>query len=281
MSPQSRRPGPTVRHRVVEVNGTQKVARRDTLVTEEPLEIRVEWPGQQARRLSVTMRTPGADFELAAGYLAGEGVLNGPRLVSVTYCTDEGLTDEEQYNVVTATLDGPPARLPERATTMTAACGVCGTSTLEDVYAPDASPVTVSGGLDTSMLLALPDRLREEQSIFGRTGGLHAAGVFTAEGASVAVREDIGRHNAVDKVVGARALGEVEFDSSHVLCVSGRLGFDIAAKAVQARVAGIVAVGAPSSLAVRLAEQAGVTVCGFTRGERLVAYTHTDRLDQG
>lgn len=281
MSLEVRRPGPTVRHRVVEVNGPDVTRRRDTLVTEEPLEIRAEWPGQPPRRISVTMRTPGHDFELSAGYLAGEGVLDGVDLVSVTYCTDVTLRLEEQYNVVTATLAGPPARLPERAATMTAACGVCGTASLDDVYSPDLPPLTPTSTLRTSTVLAMPELLRDRQSIFGTTGGLHAAGVFTADGDRLIVREDVGRHNAVDKVVGARRLGEVTFGSEHVLCVSGRLGFDIVAKVAAARIGAVVAVGAPTSLAVRLAEQAGVTLVGFTRGERLVAYTHTDRIEVG
>lgn len=274
------RPGPTTRRGVVEVRGGQASSRPDSVITEEPLEIRLAWPGHPASRVSVTMRTPGADFELAAGYLVGDGVLGpGQRPRQVAYCLDRALSREQQYNVVTVDLADPPARHPStRAATMTSACGVCGTESLDDVFSPSAPPLALDGGVAWDVVAGLPDRLRSRQRLFDKTGSLHAAGVFDFAGELVAAREDIGRHNAVDKVVGARQLGTVDFGADAVLCVSGRVGFDIMAKAAAARLAMVVAVGGPSSLAVQLADRAGITVVGFARGDRFVVYTHPGRV---
>src|SRR4051794_35404111 len=274
------RPGPTARRQVVEVVGGSSMGKHDTLVVEEPLEIRLQWPGHPANRISVTMRTPGNDFELAAGYLGAEGVLPiGDKPRSVAYCVDRALSEEQRYNVVTVDLDGPPRRHPStRTTTMTAACGVCGTESLDEVFTPDSSPILVGRTIAPDVVTALPDRLRERQPLFSKTGSIHASGVFGFDGALVVVREDIGRHNTVDKVVGARQLGTVDFAEESALCVSGRIGFDIVTKAVAARIAVVVGVGGPSSLAADLADRAGVTLCGFARGERFVAYTHPERV---
>jgi FdhD protein len=274
------RPGPTTRRQVVEVVGGEPLGKHDTLVTEEPLELRLQWPGHPASRVSVTMRTPGSDFELAAGYMVAEGVLAiGEKPHSVAYCVDRALSQEQRYNVVTVDLDGPPRRHPStRTTTMTAACGVCGTESLDEVFTVDSTPIPVDRTVAPEVVTALPGRLRERQPLFGKTGSIHASGVFGFDGELVVVREDIGRHNTVDKVVGARQLGTVDFGEQSVLCVSGRIGFDIVTKAVAARFAVIVGVGGPSSLAADLADRAGVTLCGFARGERFVAYTHPERV---
>jgi FdhD protein len=259
------------------------VARRrpDTVVTEEPLETRLRWPGHDDVRVAVTMRTPGADFELATGFLMSEGVLPDDEPPStVAYCTDRALTAEQRYNVVTVTLAKPPARHPgNRSTAVSSACGVCGAQSLDDVFAPDAGPLPVVGSLDPQVVTSCPERLRDAQRVFARTGSLHAAGVFTTGGELVTVREDVGRHNAVDKVLGAALLARTPYPADAVLCVSGRLGFDVLVKAVVGRFPVVVAVGAPSSLALDLAERAGVTVCGFTRGSRFVVYTHPERID--
>ena len=267
------------------VDGTSR-RKPDTVVTEEPLEIRLRWPGATASRVAVTMRTPGADFELAAGYLLAEGVMAaGHAPHSVAYCTDVTLNAEQQYNVVTVELDGPPQRYPaRRATTMTSACGVCGTESLDEIHSPDASPLPVQGRLAPATVTGLPDALLEHQRVFSRTGSLHAAGLFDFGGRLLVAREDVGRHNAVDKVLGARQLGTVPYDGAAaggdlVLCASGRIGFDIVTKAVTGRIPVVVAVGGPSSLAVELAERAGITVCGFTRGKRFVVYTCPERID--
>jgi len=255
-------------------------ARPDTVVTEEPLEIRLEWPGHAASRVSVTMRTPGHDFELATGFLLSEGVLApGAPPHSVAYCRDRALTREQRYNVVTVVLDRLPVRHPGlRSTSVSSACGVCGAQSLDEVYTPDTDPMPLGRPLAPERVTGLPDLLRERETLFGRTGSLHAAGVFTPGGRALLVREDVGRHNAVDKVLGARQLGHVSYDESAILCVSGRVGFDIVSKAVVGRLPVVVAVGGPSSLALELAERAGMTVCGFARGGRFVTYTHPERL---
>jgi FdhD protein len=274
------RPGATLRRSVVEVAGDQSHSKLDTVVTEEPLEIRLAWPGHPATRIAVTMRTPGADFELAAGYLLAEGsvgIAQRPR--QVAYCVDRALTQEQRYNVVTVDLNDPPRRHPSaRTTTMSSACGVCGAESLDEVFTPDSPVIAVNTTVDRQTLNALPDLLRAKQRVFDKTGSLHAAGVFDFSGNLLLSREDIGRHHTVDKVMGARQLGTVEFGEDAVLCVSGRIGFDIVSKAVAGRVAVVVAVGGPSSLAVQLADRAGITVVGFARGDRFVVYTHPSRV---
>lgn len=274
------RPGQTTRRTVVEVIDGATTARLDTVVTEEPMEIRLAWPGHSATRVAVTMRTPGADFELATGFLLSEGV-TAPGLPprTVAYCVDRALSQQQQYNVVTVELDQAPARHPSsRTTTMSSACGVCGTESLDEVFTPTSAPIPFRATLSPETVSQLPGTMREQQVIFGRTGSIHASGVFDFAGRLIVAREDIGRHNTVDKVLGARQLGTVQFDSDSVLCVSGRIGFDIVTKAVAGGIAAVVGVGGPSSLAVELADRAGVTVCGFTRGRRFVVYTHPDRI---
>jgi FdhD protein len=275
----TRRPGPTVRVRVTETKGDASHQREDRLVTEEPLEIRLTWPGEPASRVWVTMRTPGADFELAAGWAAHEGlVVPEPGAVrGVAYCTDEDLTPEQEFNVVTLTLAAPPLVDVSHRHTGTggfgagSACGVCGKDSISAVLdVPHAKPWT--GDLPSvDVVRRLPDLLRERQQVFSRTGGVHAAGLATADGDLLVVREDVGRHNAVDKVTGARLLaGEPVAEAA--LVVSGRAGFELVQKAVAAGMGALVAVGAPSSLAARLATEAGLALYGFTKGERTVRY---------
>ena len=162
------------------------MGKHDTVVTEEPLELRLSWPGHPATRVSVTMRTPGADFELAAGYMLAEGVLAiGEKPRSVAYCVDRTLSEEQRYNVVTVDLDAPPRRHPSvRTTTMTSACGVCGTESLDEVFAVDSTPVKVEGAIAPAVVSALPDLLRERQPLFAKTGSIHASGVFGFDGES-------------------------------------------------------------------------------------------------
>jgi FdhD protein len=280
VSASAERPGTTLRRTVVEVVADGAHTKLDSVVTEEPLEIRLAWPGHPATRIAVTMRTPGADFELAAGYLLAEGsvgIAQRPR--QVAYCVDRALTQQQRYNVVTVDLNEPPRRHPSaRTTTMSSACGVCGTESLDEVFTPDSPVIGIGSTVDRQTLSTLPDLLRAKQRVFDKTGSLHAAGVFDFAGNLILSREDIGRHNTVDKVMGARQLGSVEFGEDAVLCVSGRIGFDIISKAVAGRVGVVVAVGGPSSLAVQLAERAGITVVGFARGERFVVYTHPARI---
>ena len=276
-----RRPGPSVRVRVHEVRDSSSHEREDRLATEEPLEVRLAWPGRAAERVAVTMRTPGHDFELATGLLYAEGALDPDHLTSVVYCTDVRLTPEEEFNVVTVTLDAPPARQPSprpgTVTSVASACGVCGAESVADVVA--LSGLRGAGApsvrVPREVLSGLPETLRTRQKVFDATGGLHAAGLFEADGRLLLLREDIGRHNAVDKVVGARLLAG-ESPAAPVLCVSGRIGFEIVQKAAAAGVALVAAIGAPSSLAVRLAEEAGVGLVGFLRPDRFVVYAGSE-----
>jgi FdhD protein len=262
-----------VRTRVTEFREGARLEHEDRVATEEPLEIRVGAPGLPAIRVAVTMRTPGHDFELAAGWLVHEGVTAPGDVAAVRYCTDETLSPLEEFNVVTVDLSAAPASLPT-ARLVNSACGVCGTDTVHDVLARAPRPAPV--GLDLDVLLGLPDLLREQQPGFGRTGGLHAAGLFEADGTRVVVREDVGRHNAVDKVVGSRILTGSPVPP--VLVLSGRIGFELVQKAVVSGVSAIIAVGAPSSLARSLAEDAGLLLAGFTRNQRCVLYAGADRV---
>jgi FdhD protein len=273
-----RRPGPTQRVRVREWNGDTVTSHEDRLATEEPLEIRVSWPDSPAQRFVTTMRTPGHDFALAAGLAYAEGIFDDVANVrTVAYCTDVDLLPEQEYNVVTIDLATAPIRWSERTLAMTSACGVCGKQSIEAVFDIGAEPQPVEPTIDATIARALPDRLREAQRIFDSTGGLHAAGLFDAAGKPLLVREDIGRHNAVDKVVGEQLLNGASARPA-ALVVSGRLGFEIVQKAAAARIPVIVSVGAASSLAVRVADALGVCLASFVRGDRMVVLTHADRM---
>jgi FdhD protein len=275
MSQRPRRPGPSVRTRVVEYAGDARREHEDRLATEEPLEIRLAWPGFPARRIAVTMRTPGHDFELAAGWLVHEGVLTGELITGVRYCTDVDLDPLEEFNVVTVEASTPPLRLPD-ARIVSSACGVCGKETIADVLV-GARPGIADVRMSLDVLRGLPGRLREQQTGFDRTGGLHAAGLFAADGTRVVVREDVGRHNAVDKAVGAILLADGSA-MPPVLVLSGRVGFELVQKAVVSGIGLVVAVGAPSSLAVDLARETGVGLVGFTRPDRCVVYAGDHHL---
>lgn len=279
----ARRPGPTVRTRVVEQladddapDGTREKRHEDRLATEEPLEVRLEWPGREAHRVWVTMRTPGHDFELAAGWARHEGlVATLDDVARVAYCTDESLDPEQEFNVVTLTLRAPPPHEPgPRSTAVSAgssACGVCGADSLDAALSVAHGSAWTGELPSPSVVRGLPDRLRERQQVFDRTGGVHAAGLATAAGELLIVREDIGRHNAVDKVTGARLLaGDPVADAC--LVVSGRAGFELVQKAVAAGMGSLAAVGAPTSLSVDLAKKAGLGLWGFTRERRTVRY---------
>ena len=271
------RPGPTVRTTATEHQDEGSRRREDRLLAEEPLEIRLAWPGAPAERVWVTMRTPGNDFELAAGWIVHEGLAAPDAVHGVAYCTDAELTPDQEFNVVTVTLDGPPARDPGHRHTAaslgSSACGVCGKDTLEAALTtPRASRPYAGPAVTPGVVRRLPEALREHQPLFGQTGGAHAAALATADGELLVVREDVGRHNAVDKVTGARVLAGRPTTEA-VLVVSGRAGFELVQKAVAAGVGALAAVGAPSALAVALAEQAGVAVYGFTSARRCVQFT--------
>lgn len=233
----------------------------DEVAIEEPLEIRV---GDEA--LAVTMRTPGHDEELALGFLYGEGLINAPAPVSATAELAANIT------VVNARLLREPS---QRRFYATSSCGLCGKGAIEEVAV--LSPPLASGPVVARALLAvLPSRL--EQPGFSRTGGLHATGLFTAEGRLLFTREDVGRHNAMDKVIGRALLGGLLPLSEHVLCVSGRLSFELVQKAAVAGAPLLVGVGAPSSLAVEVADDRGMTLCGFARGRSVNVYSHPQRV---
>ena len=252
----------------------------DVLVTEEPLEIRAESATQEAQPVAVTMRTPGHDFELAAGFLFTEGMIkNSGDVRTVRYCQ---LPDaaEQQFNVVTVSLSTAfDEALSRRGMVTSASCGICGTTSIEQLAQITSAIDLATGPVVTSkMLTQMPDIIRKAQPTFDRTGGLHAAGLVDANGDAYCVREDIGRHNAVDKVIGKAVLESLVPLSKHVLVVSGRLSFEIIQKAAMAGVAFIAAVGAPSNLAVQTAESLGITVVGFVRDGTANIYTHKHRI---
>ncbi len=264
---------------VVRKEGTL-ASKPDVLVTEEPLEIRAESPSQQAQPIAVTMRTPGHDFELAVGFLFTEGMVKRSTDVrTVRYCQ---LPDsaEQQFNVVTVSLSAPfDEALSRRGMVTSASCGICGTTSIEQLAQMTSRIDLATGPVVTAQLLtSLPDIIRKAQPTFDRTGGLHAAGLVDASGDAYCVREDIGRHNAVDKVIGKAVLDNRVPISNHVLVVSGRLSFEIIQKAAMAGIAFIAAVGAPSNLAVETAEDLGITLVGFVRDGTANIYTHKHRI---
>ena len=276
------RGGPIRSVLITALRGERRIQRPDDVVGEEPLEIRVDGPGQASVPVAVTMRTPGHDFELAAGFLIGEGLVEDPRQIrSVRYC-DLSPGDPQEYNVVTVSLTDGIAEIDEerRRGTVTAACGICGTATLDLLYRR-CRPFGPGPLVDGDLLMDLPDRLGRQQLIFERTGGLHAAGLYEHTGRVLAVREDIGRHNAVDKLVGWAALQRRLPLAGAVLVVSGRVSFEIVQKAAVAGIPTVVAVSAPSSLAVDAARRLGMTLAAFVRPGRANLYAGAERVTGG
>jgi FdhD protein len=274
----ARRAVTSIRVRVID--GERVLDKPDKLVTEEPMEIRVHGPGQEPRPLAITMRTPGNDFELAVGFCLTEGVLDrSDNLDTVEYClAGEG---EQEYNVVTVTLRRPVVLdSPERRFVANASCGLCGKTTLDEVE-QHCQPVADGPVVGRSILASMPDRLRAAQAVFEATGGLHASGLFTPQGELIALREDVGRHNALDKLIGHAALEQRLPLADEVLMVSGRVSFEIVQKAALAGIPIVCAVSAPSSLAVEAANRFGQTLVGFVRGDRANVYTHFERIDVG
>ncbi len=260
-------------------SGSGPSRRRDSLVGEEPLEIRID-----GTSLVVTMRTPGNDYELAAGFLVSEGLIrDAAGFGTAKYCRGAGVEGQNPYNLLDVS-PGPEAGKPDaglsRNFPATGSCGICGTASIESVekkspFELSADPTTVS--LD--LLLGMPEKLRQGQELFERTGGLHAAALLDARtGDLLVVREDVGRHNAVDKVIGWAVLEDRLPLTGCVLQVSGRAGFELVQKASMAGLPVFSAVSAPSSLAVDLAVATGITLAGFVRGSSLVAYSRPDRI---
>lgn len=254
--------------------------RVDRTAAEEPMEIRVQGAGQTAESVAVTMRTPGDDFDLAVGFLATEGLLRSPdEIETVAYCRDGEGTQE--FNVVTVTLRRRwEAGVVQRNFFATSSCGICGKATLDAVEVR-CERVAPGPSVAPSALLSLPERMREAQRVFEETGGLHATALFDAGAELVTLREDVGRHNAFDKVVGRALLAGGLPLSGHVAMVSGRASFEIVQKAAAAGVPVVCAVSAPSSLAVEAGERFGITVVGFLRGEGFNVYTHPERVELG
>lgn len=253
--------------------------RPDALAVEEPLELRVG-----GSSLVTTMRTPGHDVDLALGWLLAEGLLAAADDVAgAMHCTDTDETGAPTFNVLDLTLRAgvPVPDLAGRRTFgVTSSCGVCGTATVDAVRERVGRDLTGDATrVDVEVLASLPDRLREEQAVFTRTGGLHAAGLFTADGEALVVREDVGRHNATDKVLGWAARERGLPLPGTVLVLSGRVSFELVQKAWAAGVPVIAAVSAPSSLAVQTAQDAGITLAGFVRPPTLNVYTHPERID--
>ncbi len=275
--------------RVIAYEGAVPVSRSDTLAVEEPMEIRLalEPPPAAPQSIAVTMRTPGdtTDIELAVGYLFGESVIESAADVRhASYCLDPDLEAEQRHNVVSITLReglGVDLRRLERNVFASSACGVCGKARLEQLELLGVTSPPEGPQVSADVLYAMPERLREAQTLFARTGGLHAAALFDAPGRLIALREDIGRHNAVDKLVGW-AIGEGRLPlHDHILMVSGRSSFEILQKALRAGLPMVCAVSAPSSLAVELAERFGMTLVGFLRGERFNVYAGRERIADG
>jgi FdhD protein len=270
---------PTTNAQVVVFDESTGVSRRpDRVVTEEPLEIRVSGPNETPVPFAVTMRTPGNDFELAAGLCRSEGLVAGPDgLESIAYCL--GGDGEQLYNVVTVQLRHPVAvRARERRFLANSSCGICGKAALDEVEQRGVAPAK-GPTVGASTVLALPDTLAEHQRIFGQTGGLHAAARFSASGELLTVREDVGRHNALDKLIGNAFLEQRLPLSDDVLLVSGRLSFELVQKAAIGGIGVLCAVSAPSSLAVAAAEEFEQTIIGFVRDGRFNIYTRADRVD--
>ncbi|HYM91919.1 MAG TPA: formate dehydrogenase accessory sulfurtransferase FdhD [bacterium] len=276
----------TTRRRVGQVQEGVVRVRDDALVVEEPLEIRL-YPGdgEPYLQVSVTMRTPGHDFELAAGFLFTEGILqNCGQVDHINYCADRTLEQAQRYNIVNVYLRPGVPLDPERLRRnfyTTSSCGVCGKASIEAIQVRGLRPVADDGfAVDGEVFARMGDVLRRSQAIFDKTGGLHAAALFDPSGGLLAVREDVGRHNAVDKLVGHAFLDRALPLSRHLLMVSGRASFEIMQKAAAAGVPVVAAVSAPSSLACDVARAFGMTLVGFARGDRFCVYAGAHRIRQ-
>ena len=284
MTADTGRPGLPVRHAtvapVVAVRGRHVETRDDHLVGEEPMEIRVSGPGQEPASIAVTMRTPGHEAELAVGFLYTEGLIDGPEVLGVEFADPAESAQPDDVILVRLARPFDPSLAAERHFVATASCGICGKATLDEIEVrcrpiPDG-PVVVR-----STIVGLPGTLREAQRVFDATGGLHAAGLFATDGGLVSVREDVGRHNALDKLIGEQVLAGRMPLNDRVLLVSGRISFEIVQKAAVAGIPIACAISAPSDLAVEAAERLGVTLVGFLRGDGFNVYAHPERIELG
>ncbi len=253
----------------------------DRLATEEPMEIRLHGPAEAPRPVAVTMRTPGHDFELAVGFLHAEGFLaSADDVVTVGYCLGE--TGEQEYNVVTVRRTTPVGdALQPRPFAATSSCGLCGKATLDELAQHCATLDAYGPSVCLATLYELPAAMRAQQSLFAATGGVHASALARPDGSIIVSREDVGRHNALDKVIGHALLQRSLPLHDAIVVVSGRLGFELVQKAAMAGVTVIAAVGAPSSLAIATARRLGVTTVAFLRDDACSVYTHPERVELG
>ncbi len=275
---------------ITRVSGQDSQLLPDHLALEEPLEIQIAYgpdAGRKSKTVSITMRTPGHDRELAAGFLVGEGILRSLDQVEAVHARGPRFGEQGWQHSVRVTLR-PNVTIDldrlQRNFYTTSSCGVCGKTSMEALELSAFSPLPrASWQIDARTISAMPARLREAQAIFDQTGGLHAAGLFSPEGKPIVVREDVGRHNAVDKVIGSQFLTGRDLLSDTVLVVSGRASFELMQKAIASGIPMLVAVGAPSSLAVEVAEKFGATLIGFTKPNGFNIYTGAERvlLDSG
>ena len=263
---------------VVSVRGEALEVRPDRIVGEAPLEIRAAGPDQEPIAVAVTMRTPGHEAELAVGFLRTEGLIDGPEVLSTEGGDPATLNQPDDTIVVRLSRPFDASAIAERHFVATASCGICGKASIDEISArcdtlPDGPVVA------RSVILALPDLLRVAQKAFDETGGLHAAALFSPRGELIEIREDVGRHNALDKVIGSQLLADALPLHDRILMVSGRVSFEIVQKAAVAGVPIVCAVSAPSDLAVETAERLGVTLVGFLRGDGFNVYSHDRRID--
>jgi FdhD protein len=266
---------------VTAVRGAHVERREDRLAGEEPMAIRAAGPGQEPVDVAITMRTPGSEAELAVGFLCSEGLLaSRDELAGIETGDSTRVARPDDEITVRLTRPFDTTLVAQRHFAATASCGICGKASLDEVHVRSA-PIPDGPVIDGSVLLALPARLREAQAVFEATGGLHAAGLFDAEGRVIAVREDIGRHNALDKLIGSQLLAGALPLHGRIILVSGRAGFELVQKAAVAGAPIMAAVSAPSDLAVEAAERLGVTLVGFLRGDGYNVYARPDRISVG
>jgi FdhD protein len=264
--------------RVLAVEGGNHAEREDRLAGEEPLQILAAGPGQHPVEVAVTMRTPGHEDELAVGFLFSEGLIGRDAVTEITLADPSAAARPDDTVTVHMTQSFDPATVAERRTVATASCGICGKASIDDV-ARRCDPLPDGPRVTAETIHALPVALRAAQETFEATGGLHASGLFRPDGSLITVREDVGRHNALDKVIGERHLAGALPLHGTILLVSGRISFELVQKAGAAGIPILAAVGAPTDLAVATAERIGMTLIGFVRGGRFNVYSRPDRLD--
>jgi FdhD protein len=282
MPESNREIAPPTRHvtnrRILAIRGDTLEVRDDRVVGEAPLEIRAAGPHQDPVAVAVTMRTPGHENELAVGFLRTEGLIDGSEVVTTTGGDPGSLSQPDDTILVRLSRPFDASKVAERHFIATASCGICGKASIDEI-ALRVDPLPDGPVVSRSVILALPDLLRAAQKAFDETGGLHAAGLFAPNGELVVLREDVGRHNALDKVIGSQMLAKALPLNDRILMVSGRVSFEIIQKAAAAGIPIVCAVSAPSDLAIETAERLGVTLVGFLRGSGFNVYSHDARID--